>query len=387
MILNSILLQVEDIVADTIVADKAKAAADSITAVGAKVDSLASKSPTQIATDISNFNWNGLVEKFSSDLISFGFRLFAAIVVFCIGKLIINKLHNVIRNVMMHRSVDRSLATFLLSLFKITFLFLLVVTAIGIIGIETSSFIAVFASAGVAIGMALSGTLQNFAGGVLILLVKPYKVGDYIDFNGNKGFVKEIQIFNTVITTYNNEVIVIPNGGLSTGTINNYTNQKYRRLEWHISIAYGDDVDKARKVALSILHADDRIVKKYLDEGVEAQHVEIPEVEDLDDAGLKRLSWWQRVVHHHKVVKKKTAEWKASQAEERIKKMPRKDCSPTVGLESLADSAIVLVIRAWAKNEDYWGVYYSVNESIYKQFPANGLNFPFPQMDVHLNGN
>lgn len=387
MILNSILLQVEDIVADTIVADKAKAAADSITAVGAKVDSLASKSPVQIATDISNFNWNGLIEKFSSDLISFGFRLFAAIVVFCIGKLIINKLHNVIRNVMMHRSVDRSLATFLLSLFKITFLFLLVVTAIGIIGIETSSFIAVFASAGVAIGMALSGTLQNFAGGVLILLVKPYKVGDYIDFNGNKGFVKEIQIFNTVITTYNNEVIVIPNGGLSTGTINNYTNQKYRRLEWHISIAYGDDVDKARKVALSILHADDRIVKKYLDEGVEAQHVEIPEVEDLDDAELKRLLWWQRVVHHHKVVKKKTAEWKASQAEERIKKMPRKDCSPTVGLESLADSAIVLVIRAWAKNEDYWGVYYSVNESIYKQFPANGLNFPFPQMDVHLNGN
>ena len=93
------------------------------------------------------------------------------------------------------------------------------------------------------------------------------------------------------------------------------------------------------------------------------------------------------MVHHHKVVKKKTAEWKASQAEERIKKMPRKDCSPTVGLESLADSAIVLVIRAWAKNEDYWGVYYSVNESIYKQFPANGLNFPFPQMDVHLNGN
>ncbi len=384
MLLNLILLQLKGGV-DTIAASKVQAATDTISA---KVDSLVALSPDKLAEGLSNFNWNGLIEKFSADIISFGLKLLAAILVFCIGKLIINKLHGVIRNVMIRRDIDRSLATFLLSLFKIAFLFLLAITSIGIVGIETSSFIAVFASAGVAIGMALSGTLQNFAGGVLILLVKPYKVGDYIEFNGNKGFVKEIQIFNTIITTYNNEVIIIPNGGLSTGTINNYTTQKYRRLEWRISIAYGDDVDVARKVALEILRADSRVVKKYIDNKDFETKIDIPEVKDLDENQIKQLSWWQRIIHHHKVVKKKAAEWKISQVEERVKRIPRKDCSPTVGLESLADSAIVLIIRAWAKNDDYWKVYYDVNEKIYKQFPANGLNFPFPQMDVHVsNGN
>ncbi len=384
MLLNLILLQLKGGV-DTIAASKVQAATDTISA---KVDSLVALSPDKLAEGLSNFNWNGLIEKFSADIISFGLKLLAAILVFCIGKLIINKLHGVIRNVMIRRDIDRSLATFLLSLFKIAFLFLLAITSIGIVGIETSSFIAVFASAGVAIGMALSGTLQNFAGGVLILLVKPYKVGDYIEFNGNKGFVKEIQIFNTIITTYNNEVIIIPNGGLSTGTINNYTTQKYRRLEWRISIAYGDDVDVARKVALEILRADSRVVKKYIDNKDFETKIDIPEVKDLDENQIKQLSWWQRIIHHHKVVKKKAAEWKINQVEERVKRIPRKDCSPTVGLESLADSAIVLIIRAWAKNDDYWKVYYDVNEKIYKQFPANGLNFPFPQMDVHVsNGN
>lgn len=301
MFLNLILLQLKSGV-DTMAASKVQAATDTISA---KVDSLVSLSPDKLAEGLTNFNWNGLIEKFSADIISFGLKLLAAILVFCLGKLIINKLHGVIRNVMIRRDVDRSLATFLLSLFKIAFLFLLAITSIGIIGIETSSFIAVFASAGVAIGMALSGTLQNFAGGVLILLVKPYKVGDYIEFNGNKGFVKEIQIFNTIITTYNNEVIIIPNGGLSTGTINNYTTQKYRRLEWHVSIAYGDDVDVARKVALEILRGDSRVVKKYIDNKDFETKINVPEVRDLNENQIKQLSWWQRVLHHHRVVKKK----------------------------------------------------------------------------------
>ncbi len=381
MLINHILLQVPGKV-DTIAANKIQAATDT---VSAKVNSLVNLPPDKLAEGLTNFNWNGLIEKFSGYIITFGLKLLAAILVFCAGKLIINKLHNIIRNVMIRRNVDRSISTFLLSLFKIAFLFMLAITAIGIIGIETSSFIAVFASAGVAIGMALSGTLQNFAGGVLILLVKPYKVGDYIEFNGNKGFVKEIQIFNTIITTYNNEVIIIPNGGLSTGTINNYTTQKYRRLEWRISIAYGDDVDVARHVALEILRGDNRIVKKYVDNDEFETKVEVPNVSDLDEEQLRKLTWWQRIAHNHKIVKKKAAEWKVNQAEERIKRIPRKDCSPSVGLECLADSAIILVIRAWAKNVDYWKVFYDVNEKIYKQFPANGLNFPFPQMDVHVS--
>ena len=135
-------------------------------------------------------------------------------------------------------------------------MFVLIITCIAILGIETSSFIAIFASAGVAIGMALSGTLQNFAGGVLILLLKPYKVGDFIVAEGFSGTVKEIQIFNYVIITPNNERVIIPNGGLSTNTINNYSGEKYRRLEWKVSISYGDSIDTAREVILGLINAE-----------------------------------------------------------------------------------------------------------------------------------
>ena len=137
-----------------------------------------------------------------------------------------------------------------------------IITIIGILGIETSSFLALFASAGVAIGMALSGTLQNFAGGVLILLLKPYKIGDYIEAQGYAGTVREIQIFHTIITTYDNKSIIIPNGGLSTSSINNWSTQDYRRVEWEIAISYGDSVDAARKAILDMFATDPRILKK-----------------------------------------------------------------------------------------------------------------------------
>ena len=142
----------------------------------------------------------------------------------------------------------------------------MLITVIGILGLETSSFLAIFASVGVAIGMALSGTLQNFAGGVLILLLKPYKIGDYIEAQGYAGTVKEIQIFHTIITTYDNKSIIIPNGGLSTGSINNWNREAYRRVDWTISISYGDDVATARKVITDILLADHRVVKEYVED-------------------------------------------------------------------------------------------------------------------------
>ncbi len=154
----------------------------------------------------------------------------------------------------------------MLSLVKIVLLFILIIIVISILGIETSSFIALFASPGVAIGMALSGTLQNFAGGVLILLLKPYKVGDFIEFQGFTGTVKEIQIFNTVLNTIDNKCILIPNGGLSSGSINNYSKEDYRRVDWTVSIAYGDDYDIARQEILRILNEDKRIVKHFLED-------------------------------------------------------------------------------------------------------------------------
>lgn len=381
MKLLNILLQtpaVNDSVAATKIqtmTDSVKASVDAI----ANPDSIAALTPDKVWGGIKNFDWGGVVTSLSSQLISLGLRVLAAILIFYIGKLIINKLYKILLAILIKKDVDRSLSTFLLSFIKITLLFLLIITVIGVMGIETSSFIAIFASAGVAIGMALSGTLQNFAGGVLILLIKPYKVGDFIEFGTFNGTVKEIQIFHTVITTPNNERIIIPNGGLSTGTINNYSAEGYRRIEWRVSLAYGDDVQVARNAIMNILNADERIIKR------ESDVHEIEEsVINTDTVEEEKLSWWRRIFHRSR---SKAAEWKAAQAEKIMQKLPKPDYTPTVQLEELADSAIVLLVRGWTDSANYWPVLYDVNERIYEQLPQHGLNFPFPQLDVRLQNN
>jgi len=381
MKLLSILLQtpaVNDSVAATKIqtmTDSVKASVDAI----ANPDSIAALTPDKVWGGIKNFDWGGVVTSLSSQLISLGLRVLAAILIFYIGKLIINKLYKILLAILIKKDVDRSLSTFLLSFIKITLLFLLIITVIGVMGIETSSFIAIFASAGVAIGMALSGTLQNFAGGVLILLIKPYKVGDFIEFGTFKGTVKEIQIFHTVITTPNNERIIIPNGGLSTGTINNYSAEGYRRIEWRVSLAYGDDVQVARNAIMNILNADERIIKR------ESDVHEIEEsVINTDTVEEEKLSWWRRIFHRSR---SKAAEWKAAQAEKIMQKLPKPDYTPTVQLEEMADSAIVLLVRGWTDSANYWPVLYDINERIYEQLPQHGLNFPFPQLDVRLQNN
>ena len=186
------------------------------------------------------------ISHMANGIVQFSFKLVIAVLIFYIGKFIIKKIYGVTFSLMVKRKVDASLTTFVLSLIRIVLFFILIVTVIGILGIETSSFLALFASAGVAIGMALSGTLQNFAGGVLILLLKPYKVGDFIEAQGFTGSVKEIQIFHTVINTPDNKSIIIPNGGLSTGSINNYSKEEYRRVDWKVGLSYGDDFEKAK---------------------------------------------------------------------------------------------------------------------------------------------
>ena len=259
MLLNKILLQIPVAAPDTVAANKIKEATNVVTshvdslATQLHPDSIAAMTPEKIVDKFKYLDLGSLVTSLSSQLISLGLRILAAIVIFYIGKFIINKIYSVARAIMIRKDFDRSLTSFLLSFIKITLLFLLIITVIGVLGIETSSFIAIFASAGVAIGMALSGTLQNFAGGVLILLLKPYKVGDYIEFGELKGTVREIQIFNTIINTYNNDRIVIPNGGLATSSLKNFSAEPYHRVEWRVGISYGDDVDTARKVALNIL--------------------------------------------------------------------------------------------------------------------------------------
>jgi len=342
-------------------------------------DSIAAMTPGKLVDKFKYLDVGSLVTSLSNQMISLALRILAAILIFYIGKFIINKVYSVARAIMVRKGFDRSLTSFLLSFIKMTLLFLLIITVIGVLGIETSSFIAIFASAGVAIGMALSGTLQNFAGGVLILLLKPYKVGEYIEFGEFKGTVKEIQIFHTVINTYNNDRIVIPNGGLATSSLKNFSAEPYHRVEWRVGISYGDDVDTARKVALDILAADSRIVHTDAD----VKEVEEPQETPVEsDQEEKAEAWWQRLFHWHR---KRIEQWNESQEAQLAALIPKPNYMPSVNVESLDESQVTLIVRAWTEIGNYWQVLYDVNERLYKQLPQHGIHFPFPQIDVHVN--
>lgn len=286
----------------------------------------------QETSALKNMSFDQLVDTLVQDAVHFAISLAIAILVFYGGKFIIKKLYDFVFKILHKRQVDASLSTFVLSLVRIVLYFILIVTVIGILGIETSSFLALFASAGVAIGMALSGTLQNFAGGVLILLLKPFKVGDYIEAQGFAGTVTRIEIFNTIICTPDNKSIIIPNGGLSTGSVNNYSTQAYRRVEWSIGISYGESVQLARETLLGLLAKDNRVLQEQPADG--------PTV-----------------------------------------------APPVVVVSALADSSVNLSVRAWVASSDYWGVYFDHIEEFYNVISSmKELSFPFPQLDVHLSG-
>lgn len=330
-----------------------------------------------------------LIEKLMSTLTTFAINLAIALLVFYTGKFIIKKLHAIAANILIRRRVDSSLTTFVLSLIRIVLYFILIVTVIGILGIETSSFIAIFASAGVAVGMALSGTLQNFAGGVLILLIKPYKVGDYIEAQGYAGTVKEIQIFHTIITTYDNKCIIIPNGGLSTGSVNNWSREDYRRVEWTVSIAYGDNVETARTKILELLNSDSRVVEQYVEDDREKRQLARQEQEAENNTGgnvaaPKRRAWLMRIFSHRDKVRERIEDWHEKQEAKTFNLLPKANRSAAVVVDQLADSCVVLKARAWACTEFYWSLYYEMNERIYTELPKAGIHFPFPQLDVHL---
>ncbi|MFI3239870.1 MAG: mechanosensitive ion channel [Bacteroidales bacterium] len=303
--------------------------------------------------ELKNVFQNSSTEEIINTLINWGMslggKILAAAVVFFIGKIIINWIYNITKKILNARKVDLSLTSFVLSLVKIVLLILLIISVIGILGIETSSFIAIFASAGIAVGMALSGTLQNFAGGVLILILKPYKIGDFIEAQGYTGTVKEIQIFNTILNTVDNKCIIIPNGGLSTGSINNYSKEKYRRIDWTVSVSYGDDFNVAKEHILKMLSEDTRVLQNA------------DQLTTIYAKGDKN-------------------------SPKAIEELPDSASlhSPVVFLEALADSSINIKVRAWALTSDYWGIFFDMNERIYVELPQKGLNFPFPQMDLHI---
>ena len=282
------------------------------------------KTPTSLKDMLASMEaltMEDVVDKVVSGVISALASILLAVLVFYVGRWLIRKLERIIHKIFEKKNVEASLASFLGSMFNIVAMFLLIITVIGILGINTSSFIALFASAGVAIGMALSGTLQNFAGGVLVLLLKPYKVGDYIEAQGQSGTVKAITLFSTILSTVDNKNIILPNGGMSTGIINNYSKEPLRRVDQVFSVAYGEDYDNVKKVIAELLEADPRVLK---------------------------------------------------------------DPSYFIGLNSMEASSVNVVVRSWVKSDDYWGVYFGLNEKIYKTFAQKGITIPFPQLDVHM---
>ena len=259
-------------------------------------------------------------------------NLLVAIIVYVIGAWLIKWAKKLFTKMLERSKVDPTLFSFLTSIVSVVLWFTLVIIIISILGIETSSFIALFASAGVAIGMALSGTLQNFAGGVMILLFKPFKVGDYIEAQGYAGTVKEIQIFNTILLTNDAQTVIIPNGGLSTGTMKNYSKEPYRRVDLNFQCAYGTDLNLAKEAIQEIQRRNPAILQG-----------------PVTDSSVVAAPW--------------------------------------IGLLQLGESGVVVSTRSWCKSADYWSVYFYLNETVYQELKERGFMFPFSRMDVNIISN
>lgn len=342
------------------------------------------KEVTSMWEQFKSMGFEDAISTITNSLVSFCFKLIVAVVVFYIGKFLIKRIYGFVYNVMTHRHVDPSLTTFVLSLIRISLYFVLIIIAIGILGVETSSFIAIFASAGVAIGMALSGTLQNFAGGVLILLLKPYKVGDFIEVQGYSGTVKSIQLFNTVINTIDNKAIILPNGSLSNSSINNFSLEDYRQVEWSVSLAYGTDFDAVKAAILEIVESDIRTVRKYIEDDM-AYREKVAEEKLLEEhpevLKPKKHGWLWRMFHKGKQIIPDAPDIQMDQPVALPDKVER---PPFVGLKEMGDSAIVLVVRAWTHSSNFWNVFFDLNQRFYTELPQKGFEFPFPQLDVHM---
>lgn len=270
---------------------------------------------------LSNLDVQSLLENLAGEVIWISVKLIVALFFFIVGRWLIRRLVRIVDRAFESREVDLSLRSFLRNTLSIVLLLVLVLIVVQTLGVNVTSLIAVASAATLAIGMALSGSAQNFAGGVMLLVVKPYKVGDYITAQGQSGTVREIKLFSTVISTVDNRIIYIPNNTIATSIIDNYSTSPTRRIEWVISISYGDDVAVARKRILELLTADSRV---------------------------------------------------------------KQDPAPVVWVKELADSSVCLSVRAWTDNDDLWDVYFTYNERFYEELPKVGIHFPFPQLDVHL---
>jgi len=278
----------------------------------------------EVAKNVTEAVQNGKVTELIQQLIELGVQagksLLVALLIFVVGRFLVKLINKLVAQMMERRKVEPTIASFVKSFVNILLMVLLVITVVSALGVNTTSFAALLASAGVAVGMALSGNLQNLAGGILLLLFKPYKVGDYISAQGVEGTVKGIQIFHTILTTVDNKEIFVPNGALSSGSVVNFSKNELRRVDQTVTVEYGTDVEAVRQAVLDIAKADPRVLT---------------------------------------------------------------DPAPFVALSALADSSVNFTVRLWVKSADYWGVFFDTNRKIYEEFNRRGIQFPFPQIQVH----
>lgn len=252
----------------------------------------------------------------------FGLKVIAALVIIVIGRFAARALRTVITRILRKSNVDEMLVSFTASVTYVAIMAFVIIAALGQMGVQTASFIAVVGAAGLAIGLALQGSLANFAAGLLMVIFKPFKVGDYIEGAGTAGSVTEIGIFNTILRSPDNRKIIVPNAKLTSDNITNYSAHDQRRVDIVASVSYGDDLDRVRRVLEEILAADDRVLREP---------------------------------------------------------------APTIGILALGDSSVDFALRPWVKTADYWGLYFALQEQIKKRFDAEGITIPFPQQDVHLH--
>ena len=267
-------------------------------------------------------NMDSIVTTIIGWLTLYGVKMIAALVIFVIGKWVARKLGNVTKKVMESREVDAALVNFASSLVYYALLIFVVIAALGQIGIQTASFVAIVGAAGLAIGLAMQGSLSNFAAGVLIILFKPFKIGDFVEMAGTSGVVENIMIFTTEMKTGDNKKIIVPNSSVLGGVITNYSANATRRVDLVMGIGYNDDIDKAKQVLEEIINADERILK---------------------------------------------------------------DPAPLIAVSELADSSVNFAVRPWVKSADYWAVYFALNETVKKRFDQEGISIPYPQQDIHVH--
>ncbi len=264
-----------------------------------------------------------IIKQIQDLLTVYGLKVIAALAIFVIGKVIAKMIKSGIAKAMTKTKSDPILISFTSNMVYAGLLAFIIIAALGQLGIQTTSFIAILGAAGLAVGLALQGSLSNFAAGVLMIIFRPFKQGDFIEGAGVSGVVEEVHIFNTIMRTGDNKTIIIPNAGLMNGNIINYSSKPTRRLDLVIGIGYDDDIKKAKNILSELMQQESRILK---------------------------------------------------------------DPAPTLGLLELADSSVNFAVRPWVKSADYWGVHFDLLESIKLRFDKEGISIPYPQQDIHIHG-